>query len=129
MAIETAADVLGMFDTADFAVSVTLTRAGASWSPATVPAILSEPIEPFGLADAAGIVAAHVELLVPVAALPADPAEDDGITLPDGSAYAVTVAVRDLGAVMWTLRLKSTPAALTDGSGSGITIGGASIFP
>ena len=109
--------------------TVLYARQGAAWSPLSLRVVLSVPVEEYQLAEGAGVVAPHLEAMMPAAALPDDPAEDDTLTLADGTALAVTVATRDKTGASWTLRLKEQPAALTDGSGSGITIGGASIFP
>jgi len=109
--------------------AVTYARSGATWSPVAVRAVLSQPIEPYQLGDGAGIVAPHLEAMLPAAALPADPAEGDALTLADGAAYLVTTAMRDVTGAAWTLRLKDAAGTLTVGSGSGVTIGGSLISP
>lgn len=122
MPVESDADILGMFDAADFGVAATWGPGwGRDWPRALVADLLlgtvtlsAETVDLDVIQDdpsdrtfgggGLGAVTARNQVMLPAAALPVEPLRDDPMTI-DGAACRVETPVSDVDRLVWRLTL------------------------
>lgn len=106
MAAESAADLLGMFDTADFAVSATWISRDGGPSVSDIPVLFDLPESTILTAGGGpGLQAAAPVARVPASALPGRPVKGDLFAVADDGDYKIGKVERDPLAAIWVLTL------------------------